>query len=344
MSLSAYIQPVGFTLNWCGSTNPVDIAALAAWMAQTSTIFDGTYQVAGPWLRAKFDAVFTAKAAIQAALLTPAAQVAVLGGPGAAAGTFLKQDGTWATPAGGFPGFGTTSTTACVGNDGRLSDSRPASDVSAWAKAGTKPSYTVGEVSGAAPAASPTFSGNAGFEELCLPAGGSVGTNGAPAGKFPVSVYESYGWNFTVQELTPGQFSVSNASRTTKYFKINHGGVATFSSYVNATDFVASSDERLKENVRSIFGALGKVLRLRGVGFQFRDDATHAPRLGLIAQEVQREFPEVVHAGEDGMLSVSYGSLVGALVEAIKAQQVQIDAIRNRPSLWRRFLRWLRRI
>jgi hypothetical protein len=44
------------------------------------------------------------------------------------------------------------------------------------------------------------------------------------------------------------------------------------------------------------------------------------------------------------MLSVSYGSLVGALVEAIKAQQVQIDAIRNRPSLWRRFMRWLRRI
>lgn len=45
-----------------------------------------------------------------------------------------------------FPGFGTTGTTACVGNDARLSDSRVASDVYAWAKAATKPSYTAAEV------------------------------------------------------------------------------------------------------------------------------------------------------------------------------------------------------
>jgi hypothetical protein len=45
-----------------------------------------------------------------------------------------------------FPGFGTTGVLACVGNDARLSDSRPASDVSAWAKSGTKPSYTASEV------------------------------------------------------------------------------------------------------------------------------------------------------------------------------------------------------
>lgn len=45
-----------------------------------------------------------------------------------------------------FPGFGTSGSTACVGNDSRLSDPRPASDVSAWAKAGTKPTYTATEV------------------------------------------------------------------------------------------------------------------------------------------------------------------------------------------------------
>jgi hypothetical protein len=50
-----------------------------------------------------------------------------------------------------FPGFGTSGSTACVGNDARLSDARPASDVYAWAKAPTKPSYTYTEV-GADPA------------------------------------------------------------------------------------------------------------------------------------------------------------------------------------------------
>lgn len=42
--------------------------------------------------------------------------------------------------------FGSSAGTVCEGNDSRLSDSRPASDVYAWAKAETKPSYDKGEV------------------------------------------------------------------------------------------------------------------------------------------------------------------------------------------------------
>lgn len=49
--------------------------------------------------------------------------------------------------------FGTAAGTVCQGNDSRLSNARPASDVSAWAKAATKPTYTPTEVGviGAAP-------------------------------------------------------------------------------------------------------------------------------------------------------------------------------------------------
>ena len=42
--------------------------------------------------------------------------------------------------------YGATSTTACVGNDSRLSDARAASDVYSWAKASVKPSYTYSEI------------------------------------------------------------------------------------------------------------------------------------------------------------------------------------------------------
>lgn len=38
--------------------------------------------------------------------------------------------------------YGTAAGTACQGNDSRLSNSRPASDVYSWAKAATKPTYT----------------------------------------------------------------------------------------------------------------------------------------------------------------------------------------------------------
>ena len=46
--------------------------------------------------------------------------------------------------------YGTTAGTACQGNDSRLSDSRPASDVYPWAKAASKPTYTASEVGAAA--------------------------------------------------------------------------------------------------------------------------------------------------------------------------------------------------
>lgn len=42
--------------------------------------------------------------------------------------------------------LGTTADTACAGNDSRLSNARPASDVSAWAKTSTKPTYTWNEI------------------------------------------------------------------------------------------------------------------------------------------------------------------------------------------------------
>ena len=88
-------------------------------------------------------------------------------------GKFLRHDGSWAAPGDanyyhttgtwsgltytaakvGSPGdlvitipTGTTASTVCVGNDSRLSDARPASDVYSWAKAASKPSYTASEV------------------------------------------------------------------------------------------------------------------------------------------------------------------------------------------------------
>lgn len=62
-----------------------------------------------------------------------------------AAGTGLSG-GTITTSGTLSVSYGTTAGTACQGNDSRLSDARPASDVSAWAKASSKPTYIANEV------------------------------------------------------------------------------------------------------------------------------------------------------------------------------------------------------
>ena len=61
---------------------------------------------------------------------------------------YLRSDGTWAVPpdTNTWRPLGTGADQACAGNDSRLSNARPASDVYSWAKAASKPSYTKSEV------------------------------------------------------------------------------------------------------------------------------------------------------------------------------------------------------
>jgi len=52
-------------------------------------------------------------------------------------------------------------------------------------------------------------------------------------------------------------------------------------------------------------------------------------KLGLIAQEVESIIPEAVFENEDGMKSVSYGNLIGLLIESIKELKAEIDSLKN---------------
>lgn len=90
----------------------------------------------------------------------------------------------------------------------------------------------------------------------------------------------------------------------------------------NVTAYSAS-DGRLKRDIETIEGALDKVKALRGVNYTMKDSGRR--ETGLIAQEVLQVVPEVVREGSDGVYGISYGNLVGLLVEALKEQQAQLD-------------------
>ena len=100
---------------------------------------------------------------------------------------------------------------------------------------------------------------------------------------------------------------------------ISDAGKATFNN-----DVVAFSDERLKSDIKTIENGLDKVLKMRGVTFK-RDGVAGT---GVIAQEIQDIFPEVVSSSQE-YLAVAYGNMVGVLIEAIKDLQGQLDKIRE---------------
>ncbi|NND32737.1 MAG: tail fiber domain-containing protein [Saprospiraceae bacterium] len=84
----------------------------------------------------------------------------------------------------------------------------------------------------------------------------------------------------------------------------------------------STSDLRLKENIKNLENPLEKVLALRGVAFNWKNDEEAGRRIGVIAQEVEKIMPELVFSNPvDGYLGVRYQELTALLIEAIKQQQ-----------------------
>ena len=98
----------------------------------------------------------------------------------------------------------------------------------------------------------------------------------------------------------------------------------TGSAITSSNDVVAFSDRKLKDNIQTLDGK--KVLDMRGVSFTRKDTGEEGS--GVIAQEIQKVAPELIH-DTNGTLGVAYGNLVGYLIEAIKDQQKQIDELRK---------------
>jgi len=95
---------------------------------------------------------------------------------------------------------------------------------------------------------------------------------------------------------------------------------ATGGNFIASGNVTAYSDERLKSDIQTLDGS--KVLQMRGVSFT-KDGQSGS---GVIAQELEKVAPELVHDGE--YKSVAYGNLVGYLIENAKEQQKQIDELK----------------
>ena len=95
-----------------------------------------------------------------------------------------------------------------------------------------------------------------------------------------------------------------------------------------------SSDIRWKENVTTLSNPIEKILRLRGVEFTWKrkefknKNFPEGKQIGVIAQEMEKEFPELVSTDNEGYKNVSYEALTPILLEAVKAQQQEIQALK----------------
>jgi hypothetical protein len=114
-----------------------------------------------------------------------------------------------------------------------------------------------------------------------------------------------------------------------------NGYAGYFAGTVLATNFATTSDARFKTHIATLPNALDRVLAMRGVSFDWRrnefPDKNFKPgqQFGFIAQEMEKVCPALVNKDRDGYRAVDYTQVVPMLVEAMKQQQQQIDALQK---------------
>ncbi len=100
---------------------------------------------------------------------------------------------------------------------------------------------------------------------------------------------------------------------------------------IRCTSLTQTSDVRFKSNISTISDALASVLKLRGVTFDWNHSAfadkqfPQGRQIGVVAQEVESVFPELVSKDDSGYESVAYDKLVPVLIEAIKTLKAESD-------------------
>ncbi|HLP44274.1 MAG TPA: tail fiber domain-containing protein [Candidatus Nanoarchaeia archaeon] len=133
------------------------------------------------------------------------------------------------------------------------------------------------------------------------------------------------GTNTKVNLAVRGRLAISGGNPQT-------GAVLTSDGTGGAASWVVGSpsDERLKTNITPLKGdILSKVIGLVGVTYNWKDpESSKGTKIGLIAQDVEKIFPEVVSTDPQGIKSVDYEKLVAPLAEAIQSQQEQIEQLR----------------
>ena len=115
--------------------------------------------------------------------------------------------------------------------------------------------------------------------------------------------------------VTPGRYG-----RYMHWYDINSG-------YVSAW---RSSDRRLKYVGKENTSGLEKIKQLKVFNYTFKKDATKTPHVGVIAQDLQKVFPNAVQKGKDGFLTIRMEDMFYAVINAIKELDAKYQAQEKR--------------
>ena len=157
-------------------------------------------------------------------------------------------------------------------------------------------------------------------------------TLGEAYGPFPYNSNDSVPYAYYCNTATPLKLK-SKISNNLRYY----GNGITDEYAVSYTDLMGKKDEyfpmlkssdiRLKTNISDNNDGLDKLLQLKPYNYTYKADLLGIPQVGVIAQDLQKIFPNSVTKGKDGFLRIRWDEMFYAMINAIKTLGVKIEKI-----------------
>jgi len=155
-----------------------------------------------------------------------------------------------------------------------------------------------------------------------------------------VSTSANYGGKISDYQQNIKQFVVSEGSQVTWVYKRHSDGLVALTpanskmpvliqnDLIVTGSIYNTSDLRLKRDISDItYSAYDELCELRPISFAYKSDTTNRRHYGVLAQDVERAFPELVESNLDGFKTVNYLELVPLMLAKIQNMQEQIDSL-----------------
>ncbi len=139
------------------------------------------------------------------------------------------------------------------------------------------------------------------------------------------------GGEYTTEVKIPGYLQawtlrVGNGSSGNGVLLVN-GGVVTVDGTLKVNGTTVQSDKRLKYIKGENKNGLDAIKKIKIYNFTFKKDKDKEPRVGVIAQELQKILPDAVKKGSDGFLTIRIDDIIYTLVNAVKELDKKVSEL-----------------
>ena len=119
----------------------------------------------------------------------------------------------------------------------------------------------------------------------------------------------------------------TDAYKMRQIYEGKHGDDSLYSVDSDSSSLMPSvSDRRLKNVGKEFTSGLDKIKKLEIFNYTFKDDKEKTPHVGVIAQDLQKIFPDAVVKGEDGFLRIRMEDMFYAVINAVKELDTRTSA------------------